>query len=296
MEKRLRNRYPGTRSFQEHEEYLFFGRKQEARKLLSLIKSQSLVVLFSKSGIGKSSILNAGLNPMLDRGLYLPIKIRMQSGDKMGPIELIKSSLMEYLNENKLRTLSRNNFETAPLWEFVRSCEFPKAEQEVIPILIFDQFEEFFDHKEEDQEFATAGLADLVNERLPGRIQNQLLNIPRRQRTQEQLDWHSPLTIKLMFAIRSDRLSLMDQMSKQIPTILHNRFHLKPLSLEQAKDAMVEPARMVGPEFETPPFEYDPNTLGIILNYLKDKNNEIESFQLQLICQQIEKEVKERHG
>lgn len=290
------NRYPGIREFTEAETHLFFGRKLEARKLLSLVKAKSLVVLFAKSGIGKSSLLNAGLIPQLDQVLYQPVKIRLQDTGTT-PVSLIKQSLQQFLNEEKLRIQAGTDFSGTRLWEFLRSCEFSEnTETAVVPVIIFDQFEEFFDHPPDQQETLIAELADLLSQRLPERIRESIRRIPRSDRTQEQLDWHSPLSIKVIFAIRSDKLSLMDGISDRIPTILHNRFHLKPLGQQQAREAIVAPARLKDQAFVTPPFEYREDTLQMMLDYLKDKNDEVESFQLQLLCQHIEREVKKRHG
>ena len=292
-----RKRYPGIRAFEEAEQQLFFGRKREARDLYSLVKAKSAVVLFAKSGIGKSSLLNAGLVPLLENNLYEPIKVRLQDVS-ISPTENIKSALAQYLDASKLEEHGKSDTTSARLWEYIRSCNFPNLVdgEEIIPVIIFDQFEEFFDHDQEQQDILLEELSDLLSDRLPERIQDQLRATPRRQRTKEQLAWHSPLLIKVIFAIRSDRLSLMDDMSNRIPTILHNRFHLKPLQSEQAKEAIVEPARIEDPDFETPPFSYEAATLRNILAHLSNKHGEIESFQLQLVCQHIEKKIKEKHG
>ena len=72
------NRYPGIRAFEQLEDHLFFGRKKEEEKLFALVKARSLAVLFAKSGIGKSSLINAGLVPLLDEENFQPVKIRVQ--------------------------------------------------------------------------------------------------------------------------------------------------------------------------------------------------------------------------
>lgn len=288
------NRYPGIRAFEENEQQLFFGRKQETRQLLSLVKAKSLVVLFAKSGIGKSSLLNAGLSPTLNEDLYEPIKIRLQNVGE-SPVQLVKSALQLYIDEEKLTQHTKSTLEEARLWEFIRSCQFNATEKEITPIIIFDQFEEFFDFSTAQRTRLVEELADLLSERLPERIQEQLRAIPRRERTPAQLAWYAPINIKVLFSIRSDKLSLMDQLSEKIPTILHNRYHLQPLNYKQAREAILEPATLEDPAFDTPPFSYRPETLEMILDYLANKNDEIESFQLQLVCQHIEQEVKNRY-
>ncbi len=74
-------RYPGTRPFYDNEidRRLFFGRNKETRLLLHETLTAPLVVLFGKSGLGKTSLVNAGLNQKLrDRG-FVPLKIRFNA-------------------------------------------------------------------------------------------------------------------------------------------------------------------------------------------------------------------------
>lgn len=51
------NRYPGIHPFKESEKELFKGREAEKRELLDLVIVHPMVVLFAKSGIGKTSLL-----------------------------------------------------------------------------------------------------------------------------------------------------------------------------------------------------------------------------------------------
>ncbi len=282
-----KSRYPGIRAFERNENTVFFGRKREAKKLYNLIKAKPLVVLFSKSGIGKSSLINAGLEPLLEVDYFQVIKVRLQSTN-ISSVETVINELKPFVNETKLKNHSKGK---PGFWEYLRACDFKRGEEELTPILIFDQFEEFFEHDKKDQKALNQELADMVSNRLPERIQQSLRAIPFRDRTQEQLDWHSPIPVKFIFAIRSDRMSQMDGMSEKIPSILHNRFHLKPLGIEAAKEAIVEPAISEVSGFDTMPFSYHPDALETIIKYLKNKNDEIESFQLQLLCRNIERTV-----
>lgn len=283
----LKSRYPGIRAFEKSEQKVFYGRDAEIKKLFSLIKAKSLVVLFSKSGLGKSSLINAGVEPLLEKDDYQTIKIRLQDTSQK-PIETVKQALQPFLNEQKLKSHTEGE---SGLWEYLRACEFSNNGRSVVPLLIFDQFEEYFEHAKQDQDSLNLELADLVSERLPERIREHLRTIPFRERTEDQLQWHSPMPVKVLLAIRSDRISLLDEMSLQIPSILHNRFHLKPLNLDNARAAIEQPASYDQEKFDTPPFRYDEKAMQTILDYLKNKDDEIESFQLQLLCHYIEKRV-----
>ena len=56
-------RYPGVKPFATTEQELFFGRDRDIEDLWNLLWLSKLVVLFGKSGYGKSSLINAGILP-----------------------------------------------------------------------------------------------------------------------------------------------------------------------------------------------------------------------------------------
>lgn len=58
-----KRRFPGINPFQTEEQDRFFGRDDDIRELHALIALEKVVVLFGKSGHGKSSLLNAGIVP-----------------------------------------------------------------------------------------------------------------------------------------------------------------------------------------------------------------------------------------
>ena len=59
------DRYPGVRPFADSEadQRVFFGRGREIHELFHQIHTTNLLVLFGKSGLGKTSLLQAGLFP-----------------------------------------------------------------------------------------------------------------------------------------------------------------------------------------------------------------------------------------
>ncbi|MBK6932676.1 MAG: WD40 repeat domain-containing protein [Saprospirales bacterium] len=288
------NRYPGIRSFERAESGRFFGRSRETAELFSMVKVKPLTVLFAKSGIGKTSLLNAGLAPLLEQNGYLPVKLRLQD-TALSPVETVKKVLAPWLDKARL-----NRYGQAPfsLWEYVRSCRFEKAPGEtLVPVFVFDQFEELFNHPLAEQQALTLGLADLINERLPDAIQTRFRTFPRQDRSDELLEWFSPVKARVVFAIRADRMGELDRLKHHIPTVLHDRFYLKPLDHPAAREAIVHPARLgdgAGIRFFTPPFEYTDAALEIMLHALENDRGEVESFQLQILCQHIEKTVAER--
>src|SRR3954447_3785929 len=67
------NPWPGLLSFREADQRWFQGRREETAELLQHVKRERLTILFALSGIGKSSVLQAGLFPALRRLDPFPI-------------------------------------------------------------------------------------------------------------------------------------------------------------------------------------------------------------------------------
>ena len=67
------NPWPGLREFDESGKDFFNGRDQEIFDLLRLVNHSNLTVLFGASGLGKTSLLLAGLVPRLRQQNKLPI-------------------------------------------------------------------------------------------------------------------------------------------------------------------------------------------------------------------------------
>ena len=67
--------WPGLSAFEERDQAFFVGRDEELETLHRLVRRQRLTVLFGQSGLGKTSLLQAGLFPRLREQDQLPIRI-----------------------------------------------------------------------------------------------------------------------------------------------------------------------------------------------------------------------------
>ena len=134
-----KNRYPGIRAFETNEQDLFFGRNKEIRDLYHKVKVERLTVLFAKSGIGKTSLIHAGLIPRLLKHNFYPIHIRFQN-TKYTPLQQLENTLKNKINSAKLAEFGGGN----TFWDWVKASDFG---EDTIPVFIFDQFEEFFSHE-----------------------------------------------------------------------------------------------------------------------------------------------------
>lgn len=285
-------RYPGLQPFEKKDAALFYGRERESRDLYAQVMVEKLVVLFAKSGMGKSSLLNAGLAPLLDKTNLLPLRIRLSN--VAVPLE---EQFLQELERDELdgavaldATLRQNG---APLWEQIKAAQFTKNGAAAVPLFILDQFEEVFTlyTPAQRQRFAEE-LADLANGNPPdGYLERLRARIAAGERLDVPALEASP-RCKFIFAIRSDLLHLLNALTPLIPDIMRSRFELLPFGREQAEEAITLPAMLRDPArtFASPPFRYDDAALDTLIRFLsKDGTEDVESFQLQILCQYIER-------
>src|SRR5215203_471756 len=82
----------GLQSYTEAQAGNFFGRDREIETLVKLVESNTLTIVFGKSGTGKTSLLNAGVFPKLRKDFCLPFRIRLEfSQDSPDLITQIKN-------------------------------------------------------------------------------------------------------------------------------------------------------------------------------------------------------------
>lgn len=115
----------------------FVGRSSETSELFSLIDNNLLVTLYGKSGIGKTSLLNAGVFPSLKAADYEPIICRCGESEYIDNIISQIRIHCSLSSENDISSISN-------LVELFKHTEFSKNGKSVFPVLVFDQFEDWF--------------------------------------------------------------------------------------------------------------------------------------------------------
>ena len=127
---RLSRRYPGVTPFEREQEHLFFGRDQEIADLLRLTALERLLVLFGKSGHGKSSLLNAGVLPKLPAAFRgktcVPIAVRLGAyarGESLPPKEALLAEHAELFGPDWWRAVQAR-IRAGKIVEF---APYPKA-------------------------------------------------------------------------------------------------------------------------------------------------------------------------
>ena len=229
--------YVGPVPFERQHEDLFFGRQREIRQLMYLLIPERIVLLHSPSGAGKTSLIQAGLIPTLEREKtrfkVLPV-MHVASVPRLEDLKGLPAhnryvlsallSLEEELPEDGKPSLA----ELAEM-EFgaylVERC--PPDEDKPNQVLIFDQFEELL----------TADPTDTQAKAEFFRQVGAVLQHPRR--------W-------ALFSMREDYLAGLDPYLLPVPGRLETRFRLDLLAEEAALAAIQKPAATVTVQ-NTPP-------------------------------------------
>ena len=109
------NPWKGLNFYVEGE--ILYGRNREIESLSQYIINNTQTVLYGKSGIGKSSILNAGIFPIARQHGLLPVPIRLDHGSGATYIEQIKTAIIRSGAEIH-EILPAIDEKTESLWEF----------------------------------------------------------------------------------------------------------------------------------------------------------------------------------
>src|SRR5512145_2182316 len=88
------NPWLGLSSYSEATRAYFHGRDDEAAELARRVQRKPLTILFGQSGLGKTSLLRAGLVPRLRGEGYCPVYVRVDySPESPPPAEQIKQAV-----------------------------------------------------------------------------------------------------------------------------------------------------------------------------------------------------------
>jgi hypothetical protein len=223
------NPWPGLFWYSEEQAHLFFGREVETEELLRLLQRETLTVLFGRSGLGKTSLLRAGVFPRLRPDGYFPVVLRLDySQHAASPVEQVKALTEAAAREAGIDIDSaQNSTQAETLWEYFHRVHYwgPRNDR-LTPVLVFDQFEEIFTHgnkRPEDAEIFEQ-LADLAENRIPAVVRQ------RAEASGERLAVESGApNYKIVVSMREDFVWRLDSLRPILPAIMRNRFALGPL-------------------------------------------------------------------
>ncbi|MFZ4477223.1 MAG: hypothetical protein ACOYPR_18650, partial [Saprospiraceae bacterium] len=291
MHKGPLHRYPGTKPFEIDEKSIFFGREEETLKLNDLIRLERLVVLYSKSGLGKSSLLNAGVLPLLkEHALVIPIRFNARAENIATPLHTVLETIHLH-NSSKDEFIENFAIEIAPIWASLKGLQKINRNTQNI-CLVFDQFEELFTHANQDIIAFKTALSEAFFEELPQKVRALWEQDKEKLTTDQQKEIFTPFNLKLVLSIREDKMSLLDGLKDVFPNILKTTYLLKALNRIQAEQAILLPAYKQDGRFKVSPFDYEDEAIEDILTALSNAQQQIEAPQLQIICRHAEKLVE----
>ncbi|HEY2296069.1 MAG TPA: hypothetical protein VGM86_35670 [Thermoanaerobaculia bacterium] len=244
------NPWPGLAAFREEDEDFFHGRDAEIEELLRLILRGRLTVLFGLSGLGKTSLLQAGLFPRLRVANILPVYIRLDYAASSQPFtSQIKDAIVREAAASGIEAPVPQAAET--LWEYFhrQGADFwSPRNRPVTPLLVFDQFEELFTLGKGRQDAVGTfvdELADLVEGRPPEAVKARLDAAPDQARGFAA----SRHPYKVLLSLREDFLPDLEGLRDHMRDIAQSRLRLHRMNGEEAKRVVtLSGGHLIAPE------------------------------------------------
>ena len=210
-------------SFTAKDTSLFFGRDRDIRELADRVRRQPVVVVVGPSGVGKSSLVQAGLIPALQRDQCWSTTVIRPGQD---PWTRLATGLLRAENGTDTQiTRERCQDEVAglqhqglgPVARFLRSQERPL-------FLVIDQFEEM--------------LADGI------RTDQSLLDLllPPAEAAAD--------AARVVLTLRTDFLQVLQSIPGSHPRLNDRLYLLSPLTGQELREAVEQPAMARGVGFE----------------------------------------------
>lgn len=213
-EKNNPSLYPGLSAYQIEDSKQFFGREKVMEDLKKMLIEKQVIWLHGRSGMGKTSLLQAGLIPMLVGEGSLPLLVR--PFDEFPTTALKKEVLRQ-------RWSAELTFINDSFAQFVkRLLECVKGRQLYI---FFDQFEEFFIKLSEDQRKAFA---------------------------REFSEWMSlqNRAVHVIFSLRSEFFGDTFILRERLRDGVDREYPLTPLKPEEARRVLIGPMESAGISFQ----------------------------------------------
>src|SRR5450631_1343071 len=281
------NPWLGLASFTEETRQYFYGREEEVAELARRVQRKLLTVLFGQSGLGKTSILRAGLVPRLRSQGYCPIYVRIDyAREAPEPAEQIKQAIARTARRSGEWTQVGVAVAGESLWEFLHHRDDVLQDTSgttLVPLLIFDQFEEIFTLAQSD-DFGRAraahfieDLADLVENRPPKELEAKL---EADESAAERFDF-ARSDYRVLISLREDYLAPLEGLKAAMPSITQNRLRLAPMTGKQALAAVMQPGKGLVTE------EVAAAIVRFVAGGAELANAEVEPSLLSLICREL---------
>lgn len=262
------NPWRGLEAYQDGE--ILYGRDDDIKSLSQYVIDNVDTVLYGRSGIGKSSLINAGIIPAARRNGFHSLSIHLvhensteKGGECTSYVQQIRNSIKA--SGITIREKSQFNGKTELIWELFHRNEFYEENGKRCNLLIiFDQFEEIFtlQKQTECKRRFFAEMADMLNDIKPNELTTQnkkkeetissvnvvstksiVINI---NNIGQELDSNSnefidDNDVHFIFTLREDFLSDFEYYTSSIPSLKQHRYGLRPINEEQAAEIILRP-------------------------------------------------------
>ncbi len=202
--------------FEPQDRDFFFGRRSDVELYLGYIQKNALVVLYGDSGVGKTSLIRAGLIPGLINDGCIPVYGRCF--DVPAKIMLDNTEVILDQLETKRRQPTTTSLEAFFEQQRRFGCKF---------VVFLDQFEEFF----------TRGFPSDVQEEFIDQLIGCLNHSPQ-------------LNLTIVLSLRREYFVELGRFKTRLKELYDNAFELRKLTKDEIQDAIVKPARQLGIEYE----------------------------------------------
>jgi hypothetical protein len=215
--------YRGLRHYAEEDAAFFFGREAEGEIVAANLLSARLTLLYGPSGVGKSSVLLAGVVSSLRKRA----KENLEDEDAAGFAVIVMRSwsdpdplaeLTAAIRAEAVALLGRDDLPDPPAGSTLADVLDHWSDQVRGKLLVvFDQFEEYFLYHEQESGSGTfdAEFPQAVN--------------------------RARLRAAFLISIRDDALARLDRFKGRIPTLFENRLQIDHLTVAAARDAVKLP-------------------------------------------------------
>jgi WD40 repeat protein len=252
--------YVGLRAFESDEWDRFFARERWTRIVSGNAVASRLTLLYGESGVGKTSLLQAGVEHEL-RLKLTPVVFKSWQGD---PVRPLIESLAPGVDGAE---------PPARLADSIRQLAGATGSRVV---LILDQFEEYLLYHG-GQEGANS---------LPGQLA-QVLDEPR-------------LPASVLLSIREDALSKLDPLKRAIPRLFDNMLHLEAVGRDAAEETITGPLAWYNAQRpDDAPVEIEPALVDAVLQQVSEApsaadghGETVEFAYLQLVLDRLWQEAR----
>ena len=242
--------WPGLLAFAERDRDFFFGREAEAEELAGLVANYRLTTLYSLSGLGKTSLLHAGLFPRLRDRDFLPVYLRFNTEPGApSPTSQIKNALADACRRQSIDARPPRADETA--WQYLHRPQtelWSPRHRLLTPVLVLDQFEEIFSHVAGD----SAGLelrglvVETIGDLAEGRVPIAVKSLLEREPGLATDLLFAEHRYRVLIVMREDYLADLEELATEMPSLRRSRMRLTPMRGATAAHAVLSAGRIAG--------------------------------------------------